>query len=60
MRDALTAQRVFGEPVVVDGITVVPAAAVRGAGGAGAGKNAKGENGDGGGLFATTRPVGLT
>jgi hypothetical protein len=58
MRDTLTARRVFSDPVVVDGVTVVLAAAIRGAGGAGAGTNANGENGDGGGLFATARPVG--
>lgn len=34
-RDAITAQRVFGDPVERDGVVVIPAAAVRGGGGGG-------------------------
>ncbi len=46
VRDALSAQRVFGEPVERDGVTVIPAATVIGGGGAGAGG---GDRGDGDG-----------
>jgi uncharacterized spore protein YtfJ len=37
VKDVMTVQRVFGEPTVVDGITVMPVAVVRGGGGAGGG-----------------------
>lgn len=55
-RDALTVKRVYGEPIERDGVTVVPAAAVRGgAGGGGEG----GDNGGGGGGFGiVARPIG--
>jgi uncharacterized spore protein YtfJ len=56
-RDAMTARRVYGDPVERDGITVVPAAAVRGGSGGGGGQNADGEGG-GGGFGLTARPVG--
>ena len=32
-RDAITVRRVYGEPIEQEGVTVVPAAAVRGGGG---------------------------
>ena len=53
-REAMTARRVFGEPYERGGVTVIPAAAVRGASGGG------GDNeGDGGGGFVlAARPVG--
>ena len=35
-RDALTVKRVFGEPYEKDGLTIIPAARVQGAVGAGA------------------------
>jgi uncharacterized spore protein YtfJ len=55
-RDALTVKRVYGDPVERDGVTVIPAAAVRGgAGGGGEG----GESGGGGGGFGiVARPIG--
>jgi uncharacterized spore protein YtfJ len=55
-RDALTVKRVYGDPVERDGVTVIPAAAVRGgAGGGGEGA----ENGSGGGGFGiVARPIG--
>ena len=43
-RDALTVKRVFGEPYERDGVTVIPAASIRG--GAGGGKG-EGEAPDG-------------
>ena len=52
-RDAITAKRVYAEPVEGDGVTLVPAAAVRGGGGGG-GDNEN--NGGGGfGLMAIAR-----
>jgi uncharacterized spore protein YtfJ len=50
-RDAMSVTRVFGEPYEQDGVTVIPAATVRGGGGGG-GDNQ--DNGGGGfGLVAT-------
>jgi uncharacterized spore protein YtfJ len=56
LRDAITVSRVFGEPYERDGVTVIPAAAVRGGGGAGTGKS--GESGEGGGFGMIARPTG--
>jgi uncharacterized spore protein YtfJ len=53
-RDAITVKRVYGDPVQSDGVTVVPAAAVRG--GAGGGGDKEGDGGGGFGIAA--RPVG--
>jgi uncharacterized spore protein YtfJ len=55
-RDAMTVKRVYGEPVQSDGVTVVPAAAVRG--GAGGGGEGGPEGGGGGGFGIVARPVG--
>lgn len=58
-RDTLTVKRVFGEPYEKNGVTVIPAAAVRG--GLGAGETEPGEStpgGTGGGFGMTARPVG--
>jgi uncharacterized spore protein YtfJ len=53
-RDAITARRIYGEPVEADGVTVVPAAAVFG--GTGGGGDDQGNGGGGFGLIG--RPVG--
>jgi uncharacterized spore protein YtfJ len=53
-RDAMTVKRVYGDPVESDGVTLVPAAAVRG--GAGGGGDNEGNGGGGFGIVA--RPVG--
>jgi len=53
-QDALTTRRVFGEPVEVNGVTIIPAAAIRGGGGGGGRDNERG--GVGFGLQA--RPAG--
>jgi uncharacterized spore protein YtfJ len=53
-RDAVTVKRVYGEPVERDGVTVIPAAAVRG--GAGGGGDSEGNGGGGFGVVA--RPIG--
>jgi uncharacterized spore protein YtfJ len=57
-RDVMTVQRVYGEPLEKDGVTIIPAAAVRGGGGGGQGHDPSGGSGDGGGFGATARPVG--
>jgi uncharacterized spore protein YtfJ len=53
-RDAITVQRVFGDPIESEGVTIVPAAKVVGGGGGG-GDN---ENNGGGGFRIGARPVG--
>jgi uncharacterized spore protein YtfJ len=53
-RDAITARRVYGEPIEREGVTVVPAAAVRGGGGGGG----DAEDNGGGGFGLAARPVG--
>jgi uncharacterized spore protein YtfJ len=61
-RDAMTVKRVFGEPYERDGVTIIPAAAVRGGagGGSGEGTGPQGEGGRGGGsgFGLSARPVG--
>ena len=57
-RDAFTVRRIFGEPVEAEGVTVIPAAAVRGALGGGSGQDGKGQDGEGGGFMFAGRPVG--
>ena len=54
-REAMTVKRVYGEPIEREGLTIVPAADVRG--GAGGGGDA--ENNGGGGFGLTARPVGV-
>lgn len=57
--DALRAARVYGEPVERDGVTVIPAAAVRGGlGGGGGTEQESGNEGAGGGFGVLARPVG--
>ena len=57
-RDGLTVGRVFGEPSQHDGVTVIPAAVLRGGVGGGGGKDENGQEGEGGGFGLTARPVG--
>jgi uncharacterized spore protein YtfJ len=49
VREAMSARRVFGEPVERDGVTVIPAATVIGGGGSGGGEGGgePGEDGEG-------------
>jgi uncharacterized spore protein YtfJ len=54
VQDALTARRVFGEPVEQDGTIVLPVASVRG----GAGGGGDSEHNGGGGFGVAARPVG--
>ena len=58
-RDTLTVRRVYGEPYEADGVTVIPAASVRGGGGAGEGETSDTTpGGSGGGFGVAARPVG--
>jgi len=62
VHDTITVERVFGNPIERDGVTVVPVAAVRGGGGGGGGEGTKDEgSGAGGGMGfgLDARPVGV-
>ncbi|HEX6656046.1 MAG TPA: sporulation protein [Candidatus Limnocylindria bacterium] len=54
-REAMTVKRVYGEPIEREGLTIVPAANVRGGGGGGG----DAENNGGGGFGLTASPVGV-
>lgn len=57
--DTLTVKRVYGEPYKSNGITLIPAAAVRGGVGAGEGEATEDiPTGSGGGFGISARPVG--
>lgn len=57
-RESLTVERVYSKPVERDGVTLIPAAAIRGGGGTGGGEDADGAAGGGGGFGLSGRPVG--
>jgi uncharacterized spore protein YtfJ len=57
-QESLTVRRVFGEPYEREGVTIIPAAAIRGGGGGGGGEDAHGNQGGGGGFGMSGRPVG--
>ena len=57
-RDAITVQRVYAPPYERDGLTVIPAAVVRGGAGGGTGDDDEGGEGEGGGLALNGRPSG--
>lgn len=62
LRDTMTVERVFGEPIERGNVTVVPVAAIRsGGGGGGGGGQEEGSSGsgEGGGFGAIARPVGV-
>ena len=50
-RDTMTVRRVFGDPIERDGVTVIPAAKIRGGGGGGG--DVEGNGGGGFGVAAT-------
>ena len=57
--DTMTVRRVYGEPYKQNGVTMIPAAAVRGGGGGGEGEAGEGQpGGAGGGFGMSARPVG--
>jgi uncharacterized spore protein YtfJ len=58
-QDAITVKRVYGEPYQQNGVTFIPAAAVRGGGGGGEGDPTEETPGArGGGIGISARPVG--
>jgi uncharacterized spore protein YtfJ len=57
-RDVVSVQRVYGIPYEKNGLTVIPAATVRGGGGGGMGEAEDGETGGGGGFGVVARPSG--
>jgi len=57
-RDAITVERVYAEPYEKNGLTVIPAALVRGGAGGGTGHDDKGQEGEGGGFGVQGRPTG--
>ena len=56
-RDVMTVKRVFGDPYELDGVTVIPAARVRGGAGGGESTEDKG-TGHGAGFGLDARPAG--
>lgn len=56
-QDVITVRRVYGDPYEKDGVTVIPAAAIRGGGGGGGGGD-NAQEGMGGGFGVAERPVG--
>jgi uncharacterized spore protein YtfJ len=60
VENAMTVRRVFGEPYERDGVTLIPAAAVRGGGGGGTQPSGEGKTeGRGAGFGMTARPAGV-
>jgi uncharacterized spore protein YtfJ len=58
-RDTLTVKRVFGEPVEEQGITIIPAASIRGGAGGGQSEGRDGEpQGGGSGFGLVAKPAG--
>lgn len=58
-KDAMTVRRVFGEPYVKNGVTLIPAARVQGGAGGGSGEGPDGEGrGGGAGFGLIAKPVG--
>jgi hypothetical protein len=58
VRDIITVKRVYGDPYEKNGLTLIPAASVRGGAGGGEGRRGDEETGHGGGLGMTARPSG--
>lgn len=63
IRDRTSDERVFGEPLVRDGVTVIPVVRVSGGGGAGSGEehreNESPSQGSGGGFGFGAQPAGV-
>jgi uncharacterized spore protein YtfJ len=57
-RETITVKRVYAEPYEKDGVTIIPAAAVNGGAGGGAGHGEKGDDSEGGGFGMSGRPAG--
>ncbi len=58
-RDALTVQKVFGEPIERGEVTVIPVAKALGGSGGGSGQDRSGDGGEGGGFAVRVKPVGV-
>lgn len=63
-RDTFTVKKVFGEPIEVNGLTLIPVAALRGGGGTGGGGGTSEEagragSGWGGGFGGTAKGLGM-
>jgi hypothetical protein len=58
-RDAMTVRRVYGEPYEKDGLTIIPAASLRGAIGGGGEEGANQPGRKGGGFAMDARPLGV-
>jgi len=62
-RDAVTVKRVFGDPYERNGVTLIPAASLRGGAGGGKGEGGAGDSatgsGSGGGFGLTAKPAGV-
>jgi uncharacterized spore protein YtfJ len=63
-RDALTVKRVFGEPYEREGLTIIPAASIRGGAGGGRGEGGSADekgsgSGTGGGFGLIAKPAGV-
>jgi uncharacterized spore protein YtfJ len=56
-KDLITVHQVFGDPIERNGVTIIPAAVVRGAGGGGGGASAA-DSGEGLGFAVASRPSG--
>jgi uncharacterized spore protein YtfJ len=57
-RDAVSVKRVYGDPYEKNGLTVIPAATVRGGGGGGVSDGEDSESAGGSGFGLTARPSG--
>jgi uncharacterized spore protein YtfJ len=58
-RDSLTVRRVFGDATQHGGVTVIPAASIRGGAGGGSGQSPEGQGqGAGGGFGLSAKPAG--
>jgi uncharacterized spore protein YtfJ len=58
VRDSISVKRVYGDPYEKNGLTVIPAAVVRGGGGGGTGEHEGEGTGSGGGFGVNARPSG--
>jgi uncharacterized spore protein YtfJ len=60
VRESLTVERAFGDPIERDGITVLPVAIVRGGAGGGGGQDEETKSGgSGGGFGLNAKPAGV-
>lgn len=62
VQDSTTVKRVYGEPIIHEGVTVIPVAKVAGGGGGGIGKQEGGDKpgeGSGGGFGVGVTPTGV-